>query len=873
MRPDDEEGLLRSSALQNANTVLLARKKAEQELRAAKEELERKTEELAHSLAMMRATLESTTDGLLVTDYDARVTGFNQQFVEMWHVPPEVLATGSHQKLLDVTSPQVLHSAAFLSRMKEIYEQRPAETHDTLELKDGCIIERVSKIQRIGDRNVGRVWSFRDITQRIATEAELREQSEWFSVTLGSIGDAVVTVDNDYRITFLNPVAEELTGWSTAEAVGRVVGEVLHLVDEKTRQEARNPITGALEEGAKQSLENHTLLVRRDGREIPVEDSAAPIKNPAGLIIGAVMVFHDVTERRQKERALQEEYAITERLYEIATSISTELDLDKVVQTITDAGTRVTRAQFGAFFYNVLEEQGGSYMLYALSGVPRSAFEKFPMPRATAMFGPTFRGEGVLRLADVRKDPRFGKNEPYHGMPKGHLPVVSFLSVPVISRSGTVLGGLFFGHEEAGVFTLRDEKIILAIAAQAAAAMDVARLYQAAQQERASAEQANQSKDLFLAALSHELRTPLTPVLAILSSLREDAAIPEALAEDLETVRRNVELEARLIDDLLDLTRITRGKLELHCERVRLHRIIEDAISACRPDLTAKHLSLVRDHDSEKTSILADSARVTQILWNLLKNAIKFTPDGGTITVRSRTNSDAANVTLEVQDTGIGIAPGQIDRVFDAFEQGDRQITRQFGGIGLGLAISKAIAESHHGSLTAASEGQGRGSTFRLTLPFDGCEEEDGAASSSARSAIVDPAPSAAPVGIARPQRILLVEDHADTAAILTRLLRRMGHDVLHASSIETALKIADREMRTAPITLVMSDLGLPDGSGRDLMRQLSSKHGLRGIALSGFGMDSDLAQSTAAGFSCHLVKPVDIATLRATIAEMTSSA
>ncbi|MDQ3415293.1 MAG: PAS domain S-box protein, partial [Verrucomicrobiota bacterium] len=596
---------------------------------------------------------ESTTDGILVTDYDARVTGFNQQFVEMWRVPPEVLATGLHEKLLDVTSPQFSHPEAFLSRMKEIYAKRPAETHDILELKDGRIIERVSKIQRIGDRNVGRVWSFRDITQRITAEAELREQGEWFSVTLGSIGDAVITVDNDCRVTFLNLVAEELTGWSTAEAVGRAVSEVLHLVDEKSRQEARNPITRALEEGA-----NHTILVRRDGRET-VEDSAAPIRNPAGKIIGAVMVFHDVTERRQKERALQEEYAITERLYEIATSISTELDLAKVVQTITDAGTRVTRAQFGAFFYNVLDEQGGSYMLYALSGVPRSAFEKFPMPRATAMFGPTFRGEGVLRLADVRKDPRFGKNKPYHGMPKGHLPVVSFLSVPVISRSGTVLGGLFFGHEEAGVFTLRDEKIILGIAAQAAAAMDVARLYQAAQQERASAEQANQSKDLFLAALSHELRTPLTPVLAILSSLREDAALPEALAEDLETVRRNVELEARLIDDLLDLTRITRGKLELHCERVRLHRIIEDAISACRPDLAAKHLNLVRDHDREKTFILADSARVTQILWNLLKNAIKFTPDGGTITVRSRTNSDVANgtVTLEVQDTGIGIAP------------------------------------------------------------------------------------------------------------------------------------------------------------------------------------------------------------------------
>ncbi|MEO8044113.1 MAG: ATP-binding protein [Spartobacteria bacterium] len=871
MQPNDEEDLLRSSALQTANTVLLARKRAEQDLRAAKEELERRTEELAHSLAMLRATLESATDGILVTDYDAQITDFNQQFVKMWRVPPATLATGSHQKLLDVTSPQFSNPDAFLARMKEIYAQRPPETHDILELKDTRVIERVSKIQRIGDRNVGRVWSFRDITQRITAGSELREQSEWFRVTLGSIGDAVITVDNDRHVTFLNPVAEELTGWTTEEAVGRSVNEVLHLIDERTRQPARNPVAVALEDGSTAELANHTILVRRDGSELPVQDSAAPIRNPAGKIIGAVMVFHDVTERRQKEQALKEEFAITERLYEIASSISTELDLDKVVQTITDAGTRVTRAQFGAFFYNVLDEKGGSYTLYALSGMPRAAFEKFSMPRATAMFGPTFRGEGVIRLDDVRKDPRFGKNEPHFGMPKGHSPVVSYLAVPVISHSGLVLGAMFFGHEEAGVFTLRDEKIILGIAAQAAAAMDVARLYQAEQQARALAEQANQSKDLFLAALSHELRTPLTPVLAILSSLREDAAIPDALAEDLETVRRNVELEARLIDDLLDLTRISRGKLELHCERIELGRIIEDAIGACRPDLEAKHLELIRDVAAEKITLLADSARLTQIFWNLLKNAIKFTPNEGRITIRARTEvgESGSNVRVEFQDTGIGIDPANIGRVFDAFEQGDRRVTRQFGGIGLGLAISKAIAESHKGTLTVESAGAGCGATFQLTLPFEGCQEDENVRPPIAGVAHFRNAPASAPTS--RPQRILLVEDHTDTAAILVRLLRRMGHDVLHADTVAGALQLAAREIPTAPIDFVMSDLGLPDGSGLDLMRELSSKHGLRGIALSGFGMDSDLAQSTAAGFSRHLVKPIDIATLRATITEMTS--
>ncbi len=873
MQPNDEDNLLRSSALQTANTVLLARKRAEQELREAKEELERKTQELAHSLALMRATLESTTDGILVTDYDARITAFNQQFVEMWNIPREVLATGTHQSVQEVVMLQFDDPGAFQERLKEIYRKRPPETHDLLELTDGRMIERFSKIQRVEERNVGRVWSFRDITKHNVAEAELREQSQWLSVTLGSIGDAVVTVDNDCHVTYLNPVAEDLTGWSTSEAVGRPISELLNLIEEQSRLTTVNPITRALADGSVQGLKNHTILVRRDGREIPVEDSAAPIKNAAGKVIGAVMVFHDVTERREKELALQEEYAMTERLYEISTSVSTELDLARVVQTITDAGTRVTRAQFGAFFYNTLDERGASYMLYALSGVPRSAFEKFPMPRATEVFGPTFRGEGVIRLDDVRQDPRFGKNAPYHGMPAGHLPVVSYLAVPVISRSGEVLGGLFFGHSEPGVFTLRDEKIILGVAAQAAAAMDAARLYQAEQQARAAAEQANQSKDLFLAALSHELRTPLTPVLAILSSLREDAAIPEPLAEDLETVRRNVELEARLIDDLLDLTRITSGKLELHCERFRLQRVIDDAINACLPDLRAKNLHLVRELHGEKTGLLADGARVTQILWNLLKNAIKFTPPGGTITVRSHIHPADKNkqVVVEVEDTGIGIDPSQIERVFDAFEQGDRKITRQFGGIGLGLAISNAIAEAHQGTLTAASAGMGRGATFTLSLPFDGCAEDETVRPPKAGVAHFSNAPATATTP--RPQRILLVEDHADTAAILARLLRRMGHDVLLADSVSAALELAETEMRDAPIDLVLSDLGLPDGTGFDLMRELSSKYGLRGIALSGFGMDSDLAQSTAAGFSRHLIKPIDVATLRATLAEMTSGA
>jgi len=312
--------------------------------------------------------------------------------------------------------------------------------------------------------------------------------------------------------------------------------------------------------------------------------------------------------------------------------------------------------------------------------------------------------------------------------------------------------------------------------------------------------------------------------------------------------------------------------LELRCERVRLHRMIEDATSACLPELQAKHLNLVRDVANETATILADSARITQILWNLLKNAIKFTPEGGTITIRSRTKPADGIATVEIEDTGIGIGPGQLDRVFDAFEQGNRQITRQFGGIGLGLAISQAIAESHQGTLSVLSEGEGRGSTFRLALPFDGCDEDEITTTGTPNPVRSSTVP-ASDERLQRRLRILLVEDHADTAAVLGRLLHRMGYDVLAAGDFATALALVKKEISNAPIDVVISDLGLPDGSGLDLMRQLSTDYGLRGIALSGFGMDSDLKESITAGFWRHLVKPIDIGTLRATLVEMTNDA
>ena len=303
---DTEEKLLRSVALQNANSILLARQRAERDLIEAKEALERKTRDLAHSLAMMRATLESTTNGILVTNADGEITGFNQNFVDMWRLPREVMDTRQHRKLLEVTGLQFKEPETFRARIEEIYDSSPPESFDLLELADGRVFERFTKVQSVEERNVGRVWSFRDITERKRAEEELRQQREWYQVTLSSIGDAVITTDTQGKVTFLNPVAEMMTGWKTDEASGQPLEKVFNIINEETRQPAKNPVDKVLREGIVVGLANHTALIARDGAERSIEDSAAPIRDATGNISGAVMVFHDVTERRRVEKALKD---------------------------------------------------------------------------------------------------------------------------------------------------------------------------------------------------------------------------------------------------------------------------------------------------------------------------------------------------------------------------------------------------------------------------------------------------------------------------------------------------------------------------------------------------------------------------------------
>lgn len=366
------------------------------------------------------------------------------------------------------------------------------------------------------------------------------------------------------------------------------------------------------------------------------------------------------------------------------------------------------------------------------------------------------------------------------------------------------------------------------------------------------AERANAAKDGFLATLSHELRTPLNPALLGIANLQQDARLSPEVQSTLAMVRRNIELETRLIDDLLDLTRIANGKFELHEAPVDVSLILGRVVDICRGSIEAKQLRLCLDFGAEETHSFGDEVRLQQVFWNVLRNAIKFTPSGGSIHLTT-SNPDTNHIRIAFADTGIGFSPEQEPLLFQAFEQVSRDITRRFGGLGLGLSIGRSLILAHGGRIWGESPGPGKGATFFIQLPLR--------------------APSVtSPKPVSEPQqdnvsnlKILLIEDHEDTRNVFHLILSARGHRVQAVETAQDALSLAEEQA----FDMVISDLGLPDLSGIELMKQLREKYGLPGIAVSGYGMEDDIARSREAGFRYHLTKPFDPARLDELIAAM----
>ena len=574
----------------------------------------------------------------------------------------------------------------------------------------------------------------------------------------------------------------------------------------------------------------------------------------------------DHTERKLHEEELRRDHEEQATMTRIGQVLSAELDLERLVQGLTDEATAVTGAAFGAFFYNVVRPNEESYTLYTLSGAPRESFAGFPMPRNTAVFGPTFRGEGLIRSDDITRDPRYGQNPPYHGMPPGHLPVRSYLAAPVLSRSGEVLGGLFFGHPEVGVFGMREERILAGIAVQAGVALDNAQLYRQAQEARAAAEAANRSKDEFLATVSHELRTPLNAVLGW-AQILQITTDPDKLRRGLEIIVRNAKLQTQLIDDLLDVSRIISGKMRLDVRPVDLPQVVDAAVEAIRPAAEAKQIRLVRLLDPQAGPVAGDAERLQQVVWNLLSNAVKFTPRGGRVEVRlERVGSQ---VEIVVADTGIGIGPELLPQVFDRFRQADSSTTGTHGGLGLGLAIVRHLTELHGGTVEAQSPGEGQGTTFVVRLPVSIAHLDASPGfrvhpSVEAEACRDDPSLSLAGI------RVLVVDDEADARETLSQILEHCGAEVTAVSSVDEAMQALPRYRPH----VLLSDIGIPGQDGYELIRRvrnLAPEEGgaVPAAALTAFARSEDRRRALLAGFQMHVAKPVEVHELAAVVVNL----
>ncbi len=607
-----------------------------------------------------------------------------------------------------------------------------------------------------------------------------------------------------------------------------------------------------------------------------------PLCDSEGRVLRWFGTNTDVDEVRRIHETLQEETRVLELLNQTGKMLSSNLDLQTLVQSVTDAATELSGAQFGAFFYNITNPEGESFRLYTLSGAPREAFGKFGLPRNTPVFNPTFRGEGVVRSGDITKDPRYGTMEPHRGMPAGHLPVRSYLAVPVIARGGEVIGGLFFGHPEPDMFSERQERLVVGLASQAAIAIDNAQLYEASvkaaeerkllleseRAARAEAERSSEMKDLFLANLSHELRTPLSAILGWTQVLRLRTTEDEDLQQALETIERNARVQTQLIEDLLDMSRITSGKVRLDIQPVEPLTFIEAAIETVRPAADAKNIRLQKLLDPTAGPVSGDPGRLQQVIWNLLSNAIKFTPKGGKVQVLlERVNS---HIEISVADTGIGIRPEYLNHIFERFRQMDASTTRKYGGLGLGLSIVKHLVELHGGSVFATSPGEGQGTTFSVHLPVTVVHRSSEIAERLHPKALM-PLPADLKPSDLNDVRVLVVDDEPDARALIQRVLGDCGADVMATGDPNEAMAIIEMER---PHVLI-SDIGMPEMDGFELLKRIRSLGAARGgrvpaVALTAFARSEDRTRALRAGFLIHLSKPVEPSELVATVASVT---
>jgi len=647
-----------------------------------------------------------------------------------------------------------------------------------------------------------------EITVRKQAEEKLRWSEEHFRAFVTTSSDVVYRMSPDW--SEMRHLAGRDFISNTASPSRRWLEEYIHPEDQVL---VRQAIQQAIRTKTHFQLEHR--VIRVDGTPGWTFSRAIPLFDAAGEITEWFGTATDVTERRRAEQSLKES---EERYRTLFDSIDEGFC---VIEVLFDERQRPV----DYLFHEVnpaFENQAG---MHGATGKRMLEFVADIEPHWLENYG---------RVALTGEPVRFA-NE-YKGL-KSWFDVYAF-------RVG--------GPES------RKVAVIFNNITQRQAAEDALR------EAKEHAERASRAKDHFLAQLSHELRTPLTPVLMTAAVMRVDESLPAPVRAQFEMIERNIALEARLIDDLLDLTRVTRGKLTLHAEPCDAHALLGHVVEMVREEAREKRLHLMLDFSAQRSQLHGDSTRLQQVFWNLLRNAVKFTPAGGVIRIRTSDRSEGSagdpgpRLCMEVSDTGVGFEPAVSERIFEPFEQAGAADAQRFPGLGLGLAIARAIVDLHGGRIHARSPGHGQGATFAVELPVAVHVAKD-----------ASPGPALTPdfeTGPERPLRLLLVEDDETTLQVLTRLLTLAGHHITTAGTIAGARDLAAGQGFDA----VVSDLGLPDGTGIELMEHLHVSYGLRGVALSGYGMEEDLQRSSRAGFAFHLVKPVDVSELRRALRRLT---
>nr|WP_294794633.1 PAS domain S-box protein [uncultured Mucilaginibacter sp.] len=547
----------------------------------------------------------------------------------------------------------------------------------------------------------GELSEYSGILMDITEQKEDDEKEAWLAAIIESSEDAIVSKTLDGIITSWNQAAEKMFGYTSAEAVGRHISLI---IPEDRIQEEYVIINKVKSRERADHFE--TIRRRKSGEEIPISLTVSPIKDENGKVIGASKIARDISLQKEAEAKLQSYAERLEVLDSIGLTISADLDVKSILQKVTDATTQLTGAAFGAFFHNKTDENGESYMLFTLSGAPREAFEKLGMPRNTDVFQHTFGGVGIVRVDDITKDPRYGKNAPHYGMPEGHLPVVSYLAVPVVAKSGEVIGGLFFGHPEPGVFKKEHEQLIAGVAAQASVALDNAKLYE-------EIKVLNAKKDEFIGMASHELKTPLTSINGYLQILERSFSEENRSKAILKKALQQVGKLTVLISDLLDVSKIQTGKLPFSYTDFDIVEVLKDVTEMLQQNNTSHNIML--NGVGEPIILHADQQRLEQVVINLVTNAIKYSPKANEVIITVRRFNN--NVQISVQDFGIGISKDQHERIFSRFYRVEN-LASHMSGLGIGLYITHEIVTRHKGKIWVESEID-KGSTFYFELPVN----------------------------------------------------------------------------------------------------------------------------------------------------------